>query len=489
MGGGKNINIISELTKLGLENECFSDKNTVLNGGHALYGGTWTMGSVFSHESGLPLKTPKAMHLKMDQQKFFFKDVICFGDILKANGYTNVVIEGSDSEFAGASIFYRDHGSYSNQDISFYKKMNLLPNDYNENWGFEDIKVFEFAKAELLKLSEQDKPFNLELFTLDTHFEDGYVCPECPHDFEDQYSNVYSCSSRQVNKFIEWCKQQKLYENTVIVLTGDHPTMDKDFCDDVDVNYDRKTFVSIINSDTKKQIKTYRNYSTFDLFPTMLSAMGFEIQGHRLGLGVDLYSNEKTLLETYGKDYINNELAKRSAFMNKHGAITRLNPFVDSYRFFNEVLEDLIEANPSHNLITFIVQSEYPDEMFDERTRNYALKLGLKGLAKRIENKNYDEPYIAVITRDKVEEITQQNAGSLHYKVKAHDFYASTVFYKKLNKFLGYLSLDNSTLTPFNKGVSVIVYNVTTDKFDLMGMYSKKDTRKKVPSKLSLGNF
>ena len=38
-----------------------------------------------------------------------------------------------------------------------------------------------------------------------------------------------------------------------------------------------------------------------DLFPTTLSSMGVEIEGNKLGLGTDLFSNEETLMEKLGE--------------------------------------------------------------------------------------------------------------------------------------------------------------------------------------------
>ncbi|MGF0065396.1 hypothetical protein ACQRCQ_09010 [Lachnospiraceae bacterium SGI.085] len=56
-----------------------------------------------------------------------------------------------------------------------------------------------------------------------------------------------------------------------------------------------------------------RKYTTVDLFPTTLAAMGVKIEGNRLGLSVNLYSSEKTsLYERYGEDYLEVELLKDS---------------------------------------------------------------------------------------------------------------------------------------------------------------------------------
>ena len=48
----------------------------------------------------------------------------------------------------------------------------------------------------------------------------------------------------------------------------------------------------------------------------MLASIGVEIEGNRLGLGVNLFSEEKTNFEKYGTEYVNGELKKNSNFYN-----------------------------------------------------------------------------------------------------------------------------------------------------------------------------
>ena len=54
-----------------------------------------------------------------------------------------------------------------------------------------------------------------------------------------------------------------------------------------------------------------------DLFPTILSSMGYSIEGNRLGLGTNLFSSKKTLSEEMGYDEFNLELGKNSRFYHK----------------------------------------------------------------------------------------------------------------------------------------------------------------------------
>jgi len=57
-----------------------------------------------------------------------------------------------------------------------------------------------------------------------------------------------------------------------------------------------------------------------DLFPTMLSAMGYEIEGDRLGLGTDLFSARETLAEEMGYERLNEEVQKYSQYFIDHFA-------------------------------------------------------------------------------------------------------------------------------------------------------------------------
>ena len=50
--------------------------------------------------------------------------------------------------------------------------------------------------------------------------------------------------------------------------------------------------------------------------PTILSAMGANISNDQIGLGVNLFSDKKTLIEKYGKNKLNKELEKKSLFYN-----------------------------------------------------------------------------------------------------------------------------------------------------------------------------
>lgn len=325
-GGAFDENVIPELTEIAQTNEDFSGADPKLNGGYSLAGTTWTMGAMFAQTSGLPLNISISAN-DMDTQDSFFPGVTTLGDILSDAGYTQTLLIGSEAQVGGRKLYFQEHGNYEMEDYSYAIENGLIPSDYKVWWGYEDQKLFEFAKEKLLQLSQGDEPFNLTMLTVDTHFEDGYVCEQCPTEYDTQYSNVMACSSRQVGEFLKWIQQQDFYENTTIVISGDHPTMDSDYCAEIDQegNYDRRVFTAYINAAAYAQDQQERTYSTFDNFPTTLAALGVQIDGDRLGLGTNLFSGTKTLLEEFGNSKVNAELKKKSEFIEKLSAMDKTN--------------------------------------------------------------------------------------------------------------------------------------------------------------------
>lgn len=317
-GGGKSVNVIPELTDIALENDCFNGDTDILNGARSLYNSTWTIAGLVAQTSGLPLGINHVLTNNINSISSFMPGATTLGDILEKEGYHNVFMLGSDAKFGNRDVYFKEHGNYDIDDYYWARNNNKLPDkSYYVWWGYEDDKLFTYAKEELTSLAESDEPFALSLLTVDTHFVNGYLCDDCPDRFTSQYSNVLACSSKKVSELVEWIEAQPWGEDTVIVLNGDHLCMDSKYYEDMPDDYERKTYTAIINS-SKKEPDTTRLYSTMDLFPTTLSAMGVTIKGDRLGLGTDLYSDTPTLLEELGENYLNYELSLNSTFYDKN---------------------------------------------------------------------------------------------------------------------------------------------------------------------------
>ncbi len=321
LGGYMEMNLMPELTELSYEGVTFSDTSNRFGGPLTATGTQWSVASMVNMTTGLPMKVPAEPNAYGTADSFL-PGAYTFGEILRDAGYEQTVMIGSDANFGGLTYFFTNHGEYKIMDYRYAIKNGLIPEDYKVWWGFEDDKLYEFAKEEITRLYETGKPFNFTMETADTHRPGGYLSENAPTPYDDHYANAIAYSSEQTVEFVKWIQQQPFYENTTIVLIGDHLSMDTDFFEDFDSNYKRTQFNLILNAapevaDTKSDRFVNRQYANFDMFPTILASMGVEIKGDRLGIGTNLFSDKDTIFEEYGTDKVNMELEKKSDFYNE----------------------------------------------------------------------------------------------------------------------------------------------------------------------------
>lgn len=325
-GGAFDANLIPELTKLAREYVNFSPTNQ-LGGAQVTTGATWTSSGMFAQTAGLPLDVPingdsilaDSLLLTYQEVALFPSKVVTLGEILETQGYRQVLMMGSDATFGGRRYYFTQNGNYEIWDYNTAIEQGLIPKDYHVWWGFEDEKLFSFAQDKLLELGKSDQPFNFTMLTADTHFEDGFLNESCEEPFNEQYANVLACSSRKVYEFVRWIQKQPFYENTTIVITGDHLTMQSlasTFWEAFPVpkGYVRTVYNVFINAAIEPEITNGRTFTTMDIFPTTLASLGVQIEGDRLGLGTNLFSNQSTLVEQTGIELLNQELQRKSTF-------------------------------------------------------------------------------------------------------------------------------------------------------------------------------
>jgi len=311
-GGGKPVNYIPQLTELTKNNISFSNSNQ-MGGGRVSPGCEFTMGAIVGTASGVPFKSMIEGN-SMYNYAQFLPGLTTLGEILEREGYTNYFLCGSDAEFGGRKLFYEKHGDYNIHDYYYAIDKGYIPEDYHEFWGYEDFKLFEIAKEELEQLGSTGEVFNYTMLTVDTHHPAGYICELCEEQYEQPYANVISCSDRQIAEFVSWIEGQYWAQNTTVVLIGDHTSMAADFWDDIG-DYGRRTYNCFLNLPRGLNIERTKNreFNTLDYFPTILASLGAKMEGERVGLGTNLFSDRLTLTEELGEDYVQ-ELYKYSDY-------------------------------------------------------------------------------------------------------------------------------------------------------------------------------
>lgn len=326
---GGLLNVMPELEQLALENTNFSSGSKL--GGALQYAATdWTIAGITAQTAGLPLKS-SLKNNRYGKGDEFLPGAYSLGDVLAQAGYRNHLLIGSDKAFANRDKYFTQHGNYSIYDLNSAIEAGVVEAD-NGFWGFEDSILFELAKQQITELAKDSgTPFNFSMLTVDTHYPYGWNCADCPNIAvaEDptnsaqvkyaNYKNAMACSSKKVVELVRWIQQQDFYENTTVIISGDHLSMSTQISEEAKKSgYNRTTVNIFINSAKKAKSTQNRAFGTFDMYPTTLAALGCSIEGDCLGLGTNLFSGKRTLTEKVGFDCLNDEIQKQSAFYSKN---------------------------------------------------------------------------------------------------------------------------------------------------------------------------
>lgn len=316
-GGIMDKSYIPNLEKIATENINFSNNSTI-GGAYATFGTTWTTAAMIAQTAGVPLKLNVNYNIN-DYSGYgeSLPGIYNLGDVLNDNGYKNYLMLGSGADFGGRKDYFTYHGNYEIYDYNWAKDIGLIDKDYHVWWGFEDRKLYSYAKDKITEIASNDEPFNFTLLTVDTHFIDGWLDEGCPQEFSTQYANVFYCADYMLNDFIQWIEKQDFYNDTTIIISGDHLTMQDGFYN-VGNDYQRYVYNAIINSSITTDNSKNRIFTTMDLYPTTLASLGVNIEGDKLGLGTNLFSDKKTLAEELGINELDSELSKRSNYYNHY---------------------------------------------------------------------------------------------------------------------------------------------------------------------------
>ncbi len=304
-----------------------SDNSGSVRGTNDIYGTTWTTAALVGYNCGLPFKVP--MNLRNNYQSDdFMSGAYMLGDVLKASGYRNVLLSGSVTSFGGVKQMFTKHGEYDIIDAhSVASHGYSVPSSQRNEWGMSDEALFRIAQSECEKGLSGDEPFHLFISTIDTHIEcytydkeasEKQGCKGSETAYETKYENAYATTAREIRAFIDRLRELPEYENTTVVIYGDHLNMYKDIGTRVEDTASRGRYNLILNSAVSPSRGTFgRSFTAFDFYPTTLAAAGFTVHGDRLALGTNLFSEADTLAEQAGLEKMNFELERKSDFYNE----------------------------------------------------------------------------------------------------------------------------------------------------------------------------
>ncbi|MCY8818567.1 LTA synthase family protein [Bacillus atrophaeus] len=226
-------------------------------------------------------------------------------EILKKRGYYSAVLHANNKSFWNRDLMYQSFGYDKFLDVDSYD----VTDKNSVGWGLKDKEFFE-QSSELLRTLPQ--PFYSKLITLTNHFpfeldEEDKMIEE--FDSNSQTLNKYFPTVRYqdeaLKRFIEKLKEDGLYENSMIVLYGDHygisenhneameQFLGKEVTPFEEVQLQKVPFVVHIPGITDQQPKTIEKVGgQIDIRPTLMNLLGVDTK-EQIQFGNDLLSDKK----------------------------------------------------------------------------------------------------------------------------------------------------------------------------------------------------
>ena len=274
-------------------------------------GTNWTIASQLSMLCGIPFKFSPA-YWKNLKNGNFFPNIMCAPEILNNLNYNVYYLQGTYSDFAYTDIFLKKHGMENYEDLTnLQHNFNLQDKVYSNKFignTLYDSALLEHFKGKIKELNESDKPFLAMATTMNTHYPKGKNEQLCRNKYNDMRDAII-CSSSELAEFAEWFKKQQFKYDTSLIILGDHLMMTCDIQKLLDNVPQRRTLNYIWSSSVNHNI--HKKFAQFDWMPTILEISGITWDGHHLGLGTSLISQEATLSQLLG-DSLDTKLQNKS---------------------------------------------------------------------------------------------------------------------------------------------------------------------------------
>lgn len=228
--------------------------------------------------------------------------------ILGQNGYTSAVFHGNTKSFWNRDEIYKSFGYDKFFDSSYY---DMKPENVS-NYGLKDKPFFE-ESIPLLKTLKQ--PFYTKFIMLTNHYpfpideEEATIEPHTTGDKSvDTYFQTARYSDEAIRQFFADLKASGLYENSIIVMYGDHygisqnhnKAMEKVLGKEVTplVSAELQEVPLFIHAPGLEGGVKHQYGGQIDLLPTLLHLLGIESDQY-VQLGTDLLSKEHRQLVAF----------------------------------------------------------------------------------------------------------------------------------------------------------------------------------------------
>lgn len=235
------------------------------------------------------------------------------------------------------TTYHADKIEYWNRDKLYptlgfdkYYSLTEIPEEDVIGIGPSDKVMFDFAEQEIVEQLEEGKKIYANLLTMTSHT--PFIIPvsekllNLPERFDGTYTGAYLQSIRytdeKIGEFIEFLKEQGIYEQSMIVITGDHSGLHGTPMEEDDVELvsevighqytikDRFLLPFIITAPGLFEEETVSNFGgQIDMMPTILNLLGLVPNMPIIGHNLLEYENNLLTMRYYlsGGSYMNGE--------------------------------------------------------------------------------------------------------------------------------------------------------------------------------------
>lgn len=241
-------------------------------------------------------------------------------NILKqAQGYTSAVFHGNSGTFWNRNETYKRLGYDYFFDASYYN----VTEDNSFQYGLNDKPFFQQSVKYLEHLQQ---PFYTKFIAVSNHYpysqlsgdETGFPLAQTKDETINSYFSTANYMDTAVHEFFDYLKQSGLYDNSIIILYGDHYGISNARNKELAqlLGKDRETWSNFDNAQVQrvpymihipgmnkgKIIDTYGGQ--VDALPTLLHLLGVDTQNY-IQLGQDLFSpDHKQLVAFRDGDFV-----------------------------------------------------------------------------------------------------------------------------------------------------------------------------------------
>lgn len=283
----------------------------------------WTLAGQVASTCGIPLFSLGVINKNsFDLVEEILPEARCLGDFLQDRGYFNVFLKGASLDFAGTRSFATAHG-YEHL-LGYHELKHRFPDRFNY-WGLHDEDTLQIAYEQVSQLGKEGRPYSLTLTTVGGHAPTGHVSPLCQAiPFVSNQPNDtlrgMACTNLLLERFIERLRREHLLENTVVVIQSDHLAMRNEVYGQLQASERRNMFIVLGDGRLPDNAKPA---SAVDIFPTILTALGFAITDGRAGLGRALQNEGDTLVQRLGIEGFNRAIDEADGLRDQLWSIVR----------------------------------------------------------------------------------------------------------------------------------------------------------------------